>query len=323
MPFHDPQYLTLVEHVLQHGVYKPDRTGTGTYSVFDYNMRFDLRDGTIPLLTSKKMIINSILYEILWYLRGGNNTAYLNQHGVKIWDAWADPDGNLGPVYGHSWRRWPQYTIDKADGSVYGLYHVNFGEIDQIARLVHDLNTNPDSRRLIVSAWNVSELENMRLPPCHYLFQCYTRPLDRRERVLYASQQYSVYDLTNVPGDKVDEILDTAGVPKRELSLKLNQRSCDVALGVPFNIVQYSILLRMLAEVTNMAPGDFIWSGGDVHIYANHIDGLKEQLERPPLHHSPKLSFARSVNDIDLFDYDDFVITGYNSHPRILFPVAV
>jgi thymidylate synthase len=202
-------------------------------------------------------------------------------------------------------------------------YHITHDPIDQIANLVTKLRTNPDDRRMIVSAWNVADLGDMRLPPCHYVFQCYTRPLSQRERVLYASQQYSVYDLFGAPPDKIDALMDDAGVPRRELSLMLNQRSCDVGLGVPFNIVQYSILLRMLAEVTNMAPGEFIWNGGDIHIYTNHVAGLSEQLDRPLTYPSPTFNFSRVVESIDDFRYDDFVISGYESHARVVLPVAV
>ena len=574
MAMHDSQYLQLVDHVLKRGVYKGDRTGTGTYSVFGYTMRFDLRDGTIPMLTSKKMHTKSIIHEILWYLEGNTSSDDLMRKGVSIWQEWADERGELHKVYGHQWRNWasnphavvfvdpvdvvdsptpaprlPMVPVDHSTGDdfvgtlhatsecgdvvvvrraarapdgewlydiqfvdtgymrrdvrkgvirrghiidrylprVYGvgylgdyddtdpnlkqlqrhwykilercydpsvteyydygargvfvhsdwhcfatfqhdvkhipnwnnkrqntrlydldkdyyggacyskhtcvwllrkhntLYRKNprpfrvvtpdGGEhirlsvedvcneyglskslvygvlngtrrhhkqfkfefidpppgtlaryqlpIDQIASLVHKLTNAPDDRRMIVSAWNVADLADMRLPPCHYTFQCYTRPLSQHERVLYASRQYSVYDLFNVPADSIDAILDEAGVPTRELSLMLNQRSCDVGLGVPFNIVQYSILLRMLAEVSNMAPGDFIWNGGDVHIYANHVDGLKEQLARPLSYQSPTLTFARQVESIDNFQYGDFVIQGYESHPKIALPVAV
>lgn len=325
MATHDSQYLQLVDHVLKRGVYKGDRTGTGTYSVFGYTMRFDLRDGTIPMLTSKKMHTKSIIHEILWYLQGADNAQYLWDNGVTIWDEWADADGYLGPIYGKQWRSWDRIVLSEYETSPDGrtTYHAAHDPIDQIASLVHKLTNAPDDRRMIVSAWNVADLADMRLPPCHYTFQCYTRPLSQHERVLYASRQYSVYDLFNVPADSIDAILDEAGVPTRELSLMLNQRSCDVGLGVPFNIVQYSILLRMLAEVSNMAPGDFIWNGGDVHIYANHVDGLKEQLARPLSYQSPTLTFARQVESIDNFQYGDFVIQGYESHPKIALPVAV
>lgn len=325
MAYHDSQYLQLVDHILKHGVYKEDRTGTGTYSVFGYTMRFDLRDGTVPLLTSKKMFTKGVIHEILWYLQGADNARYLQDNGVTIWDEWADTDGYLGPIYGKQWRSWTSHQLGEYETTPSGrtAYLVDTIHIDQIANLMDKLRNTPDDRRMIVSAWNVADLADMRLPPCHYAFQCYTRVMTRFERVRYASHQYAVYDLTTVPEDKIDDILDAAGVPTRELSLLLNQRSCDTALGVPFNIVQYSILMRMLAEVVNMAPGDFIWNGGDVHIYKNHVDGLKEQLTRPVTHQSPTLGFARHITSIDDFRYDDFVISGYNSHPKIAFQVAV
>jgi thymidylate synthase len=325
MAFHDSQYLDLVSRVLKDGVYKGDRTGTGTYSVFGYTMRFDLRDGTIPMLTSKKMHTKSIIHEILWYLQGADNARYLQDNEVTIWNEWADADGYLGPIYGKQWRSWDRVVPSEYETSPDGrmTYHITHDPIDQIANLVTKLRTNPDDRRMIVSAWNVADLGDMRLPPCHYVFQCYTRPLSQRERVLYASQQYSVYDLFGAPPDKIDALMDDAGVPRRELSLMLNQRSCDVGLGVPFNIVQYSILLRMLAEVTNMAPGEFIWNGGDIHIYTNHVAGLSEQLDRPLTYPSPTFNFSRVVESIDDFRYDDFVISGYESHARVVLPVAV
>lgn len=321
--FHDEQYLKLVRHVLDRGVYKPDRTNTGTYSVFGYQMRFDLRDGTIPMLTSKKMHTRSIIHEILWYLQGADNIKYLKDNNVTIWDEWADENGYLGPVYGKQWREWPTYEINEFDCPTDGLYEVTFGAIDQIAELVNKLRNNPNDRRMIVSAWNVGQIEDMHLPPCHYTFQCYARPMSTLERTRHVSQTYHVQDLTSVPEERMSEILDDHNVPKYELSMILNQRSCDVGLGVPFNIVQYSILLRMLAEVANMAPGEFIWNGGDVHIYSNHVEGLTEQLARPLSYFSPTFSFARSIDDIDSFKYDDFVISNYQSHPTIKLPVAV
>jgi thymidylate synthase len=272
--YHDYQYLDLVRHVIAKGVRKPNRTGVDTIGVFGYQMRFDLRDGTIPMLTSKKMHTKSIIHELLWYLQGGTNTQYLVDNGVTIWDEWADENGNLGPVYGHQWRHWLG-----SDGI----------EVDQVAMLVDKLRNAPNDRRMIVSAWNVGDLNRMALPPCHYAFQCYVTP-------------------------KPDG--------KPELSLLLNQRSCDVGLGVPFNIVQYSILLRMLAWVAGMVPGEFIWNGGDVHVYENHIEPLLTQVGNNP-YASPTLSFTRDVNDIDGFQYDDFKILGYTSHGKIPMEVAV
>jgi thymidylate synthase len=282
--YHDTQYLDLVRRVLDHGVRKPNRTGVDTLGVFGHQMIFNLDDGTIPLLTTKMMHVRSIIHEILWYLQGGTNIQYLKDNNVSIWDEWADENGNLGPVYGHQWRNWNTHQRQWISSSEYRDVTV-----DQIAILVDKLKNNPNDRRLIVSAWNVGELEQMALPPCHYAFQCYVTPDP------------------NGPG---------------ELSLMLNQRSCDVGLGVPFNVVQYSILLRMLAEVTGLRPGRFIWNGGDVHVYTNHVDGLREQLERVPLP-SPRFEFARRVESIDDFKYDDFKIIDYSSHSKIHLPVAV
>lgn len=288
MAQHDREYLKMVEYVLQNGTAKTDRTGTGTRSVFSYQMRFDLRDGTIPMLTTKKMHTKSIIFELLWYIAGGRSNRDLNANGVTIWDEWQKADGDLGPVYGYQWRKWPGYKheprVDK-DGHTWHTQQ----EFDQLAALIDKLKNNPDDRRLIVNAWNVAQLDEMALPPCHYAFQCYSRPTDSG---------------------------------KRELSMMLNQRSADVGLGVPFNIVQYSLLLRMIAEVTGHSPGEFIWNGGDVHIYNNHVTQLQEQLTRSPFD-SPTFSFNRPIDSIDDFGYSDFWISGYRSHPRIVMDVAV
>jgi thymidylate synthase len=268
--WHDFQYFNIVKHALT-GVEKPDRTGTGTRSVFAHEERFALTDGTIPLLTTKKMHTRSIIYELLWYLRGDTNIKYLNDNGVTIWDEWATESGELGPVYGEQWRAWHTPGQDTVN-------------IDQIANVIDLLRTTPDSRRMLVSAWNVGELASMALPPCHYSFQFWTAD--------------------------------------GKLSMIMNQRSCDVGLGVPYNIVQYSILLRMIAQVTGFVPGEFIWRGGDVHIYKNHVEQLVEQLERDP-HPSPVLKLNPNVKEIDDFKYSDFEIVGYKSHPKIKMEVSV
>ena len=266
--WHDFQYFHIVRHALK-GVNKTDRTGTGTRSVFGHEERFALTDGSIPLLTTKKMHTKSVIHELLWYLRGDTNTKYLNENGVTIWDEWATESGELGPVYGEQWRAW----VD------------NTGRcIDQIANVVEMLRTNPDSRRMVVSAWNVGQLEDMALPPCHYSFQFWTAD--------------------------------------GKLSMIMNQRSCDVGLGVPYNIVQYSILLRMIAQVTGFVPGELIWRGGDVHVYNNHIEALTEQVERDP-YPSPILKLNPNVKEIDDFKYSDFDIVGYKSHPKITMEVSV
>lgn len=291
---HDKQYHDLVSYVLENGVRKTTRTGIDTFSVFSYQMRFNLRDGTVPLLTTKKMYTRAIVHELLWYIAGGTNNNDLRKNNVTIWDEWARPDGDLGPVYGFQWRNWPSYEIEGWDNPAdEPLFYVNEKPIDQLAMLIDKLKNKPDDRRLIVSAWNVAQLDEMALPPCHFLFQCYTRPTVTED-----------------------------GEETRELSMMLNQRSADVGLGVPFNIIQYSLLLRMLAQVCGYVPGEFIWNGGDVHIYENHITQLKEQLTRSSFE-APTFSFARPVDNIDEFGYNDFVISGYQSHPTIKMDVAV
>lgn len=280
---HDKQYHDMLTHILSHGVTKEDRTGTGTISVFDYTMRFDLRDGSIPLLTTKKMFTKGIIHELLWFLDGDTNINYLTQNGVHIWDEWADENGELGPVYGAQWRKWIGYHPEDPNPDVDDVDYIVI--VDQIQELIWSLKKNPDSRRHIVTAWNVAEIDNMKLPPCHMMFQCY--------------------------------------VANGELSLKLTQRSADTFLGVPFNIAQYSMLLHMLAHVTGLKPGDFIWSGGDVHIYKNHLTQVDRQLERESAGASPKFKINPSIDDIFNFKYEDFAIEGYVSHDTIKAPVSV
>lgn len=262
------QYLELLEHVLRFGIEKTDRTGVGTRSVFGYQMRFDLGDG-FPLMTTKKLHLPSIIHELLWFLKGDTNIGYLKEHGVKIWDDWADENGDLGPVYGSQWRSW-----QCADGKV----------IDQIAQVVDQIKTNPDSRRLIVSAWNVAEVPKMKLPPCHCFFQFY--------------------------------------VADGKLSCQLYQRSADIFLGVPFNIASYSFLLMMMAQVTGLKPGQFVHTLGDAHIYLNHFDQVDTQLKRAP-RQLPTVKLNDAVKDIFQFTYDDFTIEGYDPLPRIKAPIAV
>ena len=261
-------YLALVRHVLEHGHKKEDRTGTGTLSVFGYQMRFDLAAG-FPLLTTKKVHLKSILHELLWFLQGSTNIAYLKQHGVTIWDEWADKNGNLGPVYGYQWRSWP-----RPDG----------GHIDQIAQLVAMIKSNPDSRRLIVSAWNVADVEKMKLPPCHAFFQFY--------------------------------------VADGKLSCQLYQRSADIFLGVPFNIASYALLTMMVAQVCGLKAGDFVHTLGDAHLYLNHLDQAREQLSRTP-RPLPTMRLNPEVNDIFAFRFEDFALEDYHPHPPIKAPVAV
>ena len=262
------QYHDLLSHILENGTQKGDRTGTGTLSVFGYQMRFDLSEG-FPLLTTKKLHLRSILHELLWFLKGDTNIAYLKENNVSIWDEWADENGNLGPVYGHQWRSWPG-----KDGET----------IDQIKNLVQQIKTNPNSRRLIVSAWNVADVDKMALPPCHCLFQFY--------------------------------------VANGKLSCQLYQRSADVFLGVPFNIASYAILTMMIAQVCDLEPGEFIHSFGDTHLYSNHLDQAREQLSRDfrPL---PQLKLNSSVKDIFDFTFEDFELLNYDPHPHIKAAVAV
>jgi thymidylate synthase len=262
------QYLDLLDDVLAHGVEKTDRTGTGTLSVFGRQMRFDL-DGGFPLLTTKKLHISSIIHELLWFIRGDTNVAYLKDNGVSIWDEWADDNGELGPVYGRQWRSWPT-----AVG----------GSIDQLAGVIDEIRNNPDSRRLIVSAWNVADLSRMALPPCHLLFQFY------------------------VAGGR--------------LSCQLYQRSADTFLGVPFNIASYALLTMMVAQVTGLGPGEFVHTLGDTHLYSNHLDQARTQLEREPLE-LPRMGLNPDVTDISEFVYDDFRLEGYQPHPHIKAAVAV
>lgn len=262
------QYLDLMRHVLDHGTQKSDRTGTGTISVFGYQMRFDLSQG-FPLVTTKKCHLRSIIHELLWFLQGDTNTRYLKENGVRIWDEWADENGDLGPVYGHQWRNWP-----KPDG----------GHIDQIARVLDDLKHNPDSRRIIVSAWNVADLDKMALAPCHAFFQFY--------------------------------------VADGKLSCQLYQRSADIFLGVPFNIASYALLTLMMAQVSGLKPGDFVHTLGDAHLYSNHLEQAREQLSRTP-RALPVMQLNPAVSDLFAFRFEDFELQGYDPHPAIKASVAV
>jgi len=262
------QYLDLLNNVMTNGIKKKDRTGTGALSIFGYQMRFDL-DRHFPLLTTKKLHLKSIIYELLWFLKGDTNIKYLNDHGVRIWDEWADETGDLGHIYGYQWRSWPQ-----PDGR----------KIDQISRVIHSIRNEPDSRRHIVSAWNVGEMDNMALPPCHVLFQFY--------------------------------------VGKGKLSCQLYQRSADIFLGVPFNIASYSLVTMMIAQVTGLQPGEFIHTFGDAHIYLNHIEQVKLQLTRKPFE-PPTMRLDPGVKDILDFQYEDFVLENYQAHPHIKGKISI
>jgi thymidylate synthase len=266
------QYLDLMRHVLEHGTEKSDRTGTGTRSVFGHQMRFDLAMG-FPLLTTKKLHLRSIIHELLWFLQGDTNTRYLKENGVSIWDDWADEEGNLGPVYGHQWRHWPNPSAANP-----------LGEIDQITQLIDGLKKNPDSRRHIVSAWNPADIPQMKLPPCHALFQFY--------------------------------------VADNKLSCQLYQRSADIFLGVPFNIASYALLTLMVAQVCQLQPGEFVWTGGDCHLYSNHLEQTRLQLTREP-RPLPRMRLNPAVQDIFAFRFEDFTLEAYDPHPHIAAPVAV
>lgn len=262
------QYLDLMQDILDHGYRKEDRTGTGTLSVFGRQMRFDLSEG-FPLVTTKKLHVRSIIHELLWFLNGDTNIKYLNDNGVSIWDEWADENGELGPVYGHQWRSWPTPTG---------------GKVDQISKVLQQIQNNPGSRRHIVSAWNPAEVDRMALPPCHALFQFY------------------------VAGDK--------------LSCQLYQRSADFFLGVPFNIASYALMIHMFAQQCDLAPGEFVWTGGDVHLYTNHLEQARLQLTRSPFS-LPQLKLKRKPSSIFVYKFEDFEIVNYQSHPGIKAPIAV
>lgn len=306
------QYLDLMRHVLEHGQEVPDRTGTGTLSVFGHQMRFDLQKG-FPLLTTKKLHLKSIIHELIWFLKGTGNIQYLKENGVTIWNEWCDPDGNLGPVYGVNWRRW-------------GSHNYRSRPIDQVANLIHDLKNNRHSRRHIVSAWNVADLPDMALAPCHYAFQCYVTKLTIAQRLqLWApkfTQGFSTEDWARGNDGPVGELLDQDGVPRMGLSLMVQQRSADIFLGLGFNIASYATLTMMLAQVCGYAPMELIWTGGDCHLYLNHIEQAKLQLSREP-RSLPKLIIDPSVKDIDDFRFEHFTLTGYDPHPHIKADVAV
>lgn len=262
------QYLELMQAVLETGVKKSDRTGTGTRSIFGHQMRFDLSK-SFPVLTTKKLHLRSIIHELLWFLKGSTNTAYLKENGVSIWDEWADDNGELGPIYGYQWRSWP-----KPDGST----------VDQVKQVVDQIRNNPDSRRMIVCSWNVGMIDQMALPPCHAIFQFY--------------------------------------IAQGQLSCQLYQRSADIFLGVPFNIASYALLTRMIAQVCDLQPGEFIWTGGDCHLYENHLEQAQLQLSRE-IRNLPKMEINPDRKSLEEFVFEDFVLSGYDPHPHIKAPVAI
>lgn len=322
-PF-DEEYHRLLRHILDTGVRKTDRTGTGTISVFGYQMRFDLSKG-FPLLTTKKVHLRSIIIELLWFLRGDTNIKYLKENGVTIWDEWADANGELGPVYGAQWRRWPKlvYIPERTEGTgiIPDFHKIEY--IDQILEVVRTIKTKPDDRRLIVSAWNVAEIPRMKLPPCHALFQFYTVPLSVEERVDWLNEYCEDGPLQIEGTDEACHAwLTEQEIPEYRLSCQLYQRSSDTFLGVPFNIASYSLLTMMMAQTCNMVAGDFVWTSGDTHLYLNHLEQVDLQLSRES-RKPPRMRINPHVNDIFAFTPEDFVLEGYDPHPPIKAPVAV
>lgn len=344
------QYLALMQDILDNGVVKKDRTGVGTLSVFGRQLRFDLKEG-FPLVTTKKVHLKSIIHELLWFLNGDTNVKYLQENGVKIWDAWANEEGDLGPVYGHQWREWMDtkmvYLWDERSKDVLrkrGYHYV--GTIakdnpeesiviyrkshDQISKVIQQLREDPDSRRIIVSAWNVGDLDDMALNPCHNYFQFYTTEMTLLERLdwyeVNEPEKFANAPLINHEDidseERLHEILDREGIPRRKLSCFFLMRSNDVFLGLPFNIASYAILTHMIAQQLNMVPDELVYSGVDVHLYSNHLEQAKLQLTREP-YPLPKLVIKRKPDSIFDYKYEDFELVEYQAHPHIAAPVAV
>lgn len=342
------QYLALMQDILDNGVVKKDRTGVGTLSVFGRQLRFDLKEG-FPLVTTKKVHLKSIIHELLWFLNGDTNVKYLQENGVKIWNEWSDEEGNLGPVYGKQWREWRDCKVVechdvgrtqqlmqrgykyignmKEDGTTYLVYEKAH---DQISKVIQQLREDPDSRRIIVSAWNVSDLDDMALNPCHNYFQFYTTEMSLLERL----EWYEVNEpekFASAPlikhediddEERLHETLDREGIPRRKLSCFFLMRSNDVFLGLPFNIASYALLTYIVAQQLNMVPDELVYSGVDVHLYSNHLEQAKLQLTRKP-YPLPKLVIKRKPDSIFDYKYEDFELVGYQAHPHIAAPVAV
>jgi thymidylate synthase len=354
------QYHELIERILSTGIQKGDRTGTGTLSVFGHQMRFDLQEG-FPIVTTKRVFWRGVVEELLWMLRGETNVRPLQEKGVTIWDEWADQDGELGPVYGKQWRSWPGkirsdlfkgplsaiqekgLIIEAKDGLGEGaVIHLAYHEtIDQIAKVVEQIRTNPDSRRLIVSAWNPANVDSMALPPCHMMFQFYTRPLTLQQRIELQEKATPGYTVPWAADAKASGLaavslwveiirdeperhayMDTLGTPSRALDLQLYQRSADVFLGVPFNIASYALLTHLIAHLTGLAPGEFVWTGGDTHLYLNHLDQARLQLTREP-RPLPRLGLSKRPWTLDTLTFEDVALSGYDPHPPIEAKVAV
>lgn len=342
------QYLALMQDILDNGVVKKDRTGVGTLSVFGRQLRFDLKEG-FPLVTTKKVHLKSIIHELLWFLNGDTNVKYLQENGVKIWNAWSDEEGNLGPVYGKQWREWRDCKVVechnvgrtqqlmqrgykyignmKEDGTTYLVYEKAH---DQISKVIQQLREDPDSRRIIVSAWNVGDLDDMALNPCHNYFQFYTTEMSLLERLdwyeVNEPEKFANAPLINHEDiddeERLHETLDREGIPHRKLSCFFLMRSNDVFLGLPFNIASYALLTHMIAQQLNMVPDELVYSGVDVHLYSNHLEQAKLQLTREP-YPLPKLVIKRKADSIFDYKYEDFELVGYQAHPHIAAPVAV
>lgn len=342
------QYLALMQDILDNGVVKKDRTGVGTLSVFGRQLRFDLKEG-FPLVTTKKVHLKSIIHELLWFLNGDTNVKYLQENGVKIWNAWSDEEGNLGPVYGKQWRDWRDCKVVechdvrrtqqlmqrgykyignmKEDGTTYLVYEKAH---DQISKVIQQLREDPDSRRIIVSAWNVSDLDDMALNPCHNYFQFYTTEMTLLERLdWYEANEPEKFanaplinheDIDNE--ERLHETLDREGIPRRKLSCFYMMRSNDYLLGAPFNVASYALLTHMIAQQLNMVPDELVYSGVDVHLYSNHLEQAKLQLTREP-YPLPKLVIKRKPDSIFDYKYEDFELVGYQSHDTIKAPIAV
>lgn len=342
------QYLALMQDILDNGVVKKDRTGVGTLSVFGRQLRFDLKEG-FPLVTTKKVHLKSIIHELLWFLNGDTNVKYLQENGVKIWNAWSDEEGNLGPVYGKQWREWRDCKVVechdvrrtqqlmqrgykyignmKEDGTTYLVYEKAH---DQISKVIQQLREDPDSRRIIVSAWNVSDLDDMALNPCHNYFQFYTTEMTLLERLdWYEANEPEKFanaplinheDIDNE--ERLHETLDREGIPRRKLSCFYMMRSNDYLLGAPFNVASYALLTHMIAQQLNMVPDELVYSGVDVHLYSNHLEQAKLQLTREP-YPLPKLVIKRKPDSIFDYKYEDFELVGYQSHDTIKAPIAV
>lgn len=342
------QYLALMQDILDNGVVKKDRTGVGTLSVFGRQLRFDLKEG-FPLVTTKKVHLKSIIHELLWFLNGDTNVKYLQENGVRIWNEWANEEGNLGPVYGKQWREWRDCKVVechdvgrtqqlmqrgykyignmKEDGTTYLVYEKAH---DQISKVIQQLREDPDSRRIIVSAWNVSDLDDMALNPCHNYFQFYTTEMTLLERLdwyeVNEPEKFANAPLINHEDiddeERLHETLDREGIPRRKLSCFYMMRSNDYLLGAPFNVASYALLTHMIAQQLNMVPDELVYSGVDVHLYSNHLEQAKLQLTREP-YPLPKLVIKRKPDSIFDYKYEDFELVGYQAHPHIAAPVAV